>query len=45
MLDELGVRTPIGQSLPAMFHDDAFAQRLCEGLDAVLAPVPSTIAV
>ena len=42
-LDGLGVRTPIGQALPAMFHDDAFAQRLCDGLDAVLAPVPSTI--
>ena len=42
-LDELGVRTPIGHALPAMFHDDAFAQRLCDGLDAVLAPVPSTI--
>jgi phage tail-like protein len=26
-----------------MFHDDVFAQRLCDGLDAVLAPVPSTI--
>ncbi len=42
-LDGLGVRTPIGHALPAMFHDDAFAQRLCDGLDAVLAPVPSTI--
>lgn len=42
-LDGLGVRSPIGHALPAMFHDDVFAQRLCDGLDAVLAPVPSTI--
>ena len=42
-LDGLAVRAPIGHALPAMFHDDAFAQRLCDGLDSVLAPVPSTI--
>ncbi|MGH9132453.1 MAG: phage tail protein [Ilumatobacteraceae bacterium] len=42
-LDGLQVRSPIGQALPAMFHEDAFAQRLCDGLDSVLAPVPSTI--
>ena len=42
-LEGLAVRTPIGHALPAMFHDDAFAQRLCDGLDSVLAPVPSTI--
>ena len=27
-LDGLGVRTPIGPTLPAMYHDDDFAQRL-----------------
>jgi phage tail-like protein len=42
-VDGLAVRSPLGQALPAMFHEDQFAQRLCDGLDAVLAPVPSTI--
>lgn len=42
-IPHLGVRTPLGHLLPAMFHDDEFAQRWCAGLDAVVAPVPSTL--
>ena len=29
--------------LPAMFHDDDLSQRLCGGLDDVIAPVPATL--
>ena len=39
----LGVRTRLGATLPAMFHDDDLAQRWCDGLDEVLAPVPATL--
>lgn len=42
-LDGLLVRTRIGEMLPAMFHDDDMAQRWCDGLDEVIAPVPSTL--
>ncbi len=42
-IDALPVRHPIGSALPAMFHDDQFAQRWCDGLDGVLAPVPATL--
>jgi phage tail-like protein len=42
-LEGLLVRTRIGEMLPAMFHDDDMAQRLCDGLDEVLAPVPATL--
>lgn len=42
-LDGLLVRTRIGEMLPAMFHDDDMAQRWCDGLDEVLAPVPATL--
>jgi phage tail-like protein len=33
----------LGELLPAMYADDDFAQRLTAGLDAVLAPVLSTV--
>lgn len=42
-LDGLLVRTRIGEMLPAMFHDDDLSQRLCGGLDDVIAPVPATL--
>jgi phage tail-like protein len=42
-LPGLGVRNAIGEALPAMFQDDSLAQRLCAGLDEVLAPVPATL--
>lgn len=42
-LPGLEIRDRIGDALPAMYHDDDFAQRWCDGLDGVLAPVPSTI--
>jgi phage tail-like protein len=34
---------PLGETLPAIYADDRFAQRLCRGLDEVLAPVLSTL--
>jgi phage tail-like protein len=34
---------PLGQSLPAVYRDDAFAQNLCAALDEVLAPVIVTL--
>ena len=34
---------PLGPSLPALYQDDDFVQRMLGGLDAVLAPVFSTI--
>ena len=34
---------PLGTYLPALFHDDPFAQRLTAALDEVLAPVISTL--
>jgi phage tail-like protein len=34
---------PLGPSLPAVYHDDDFAQRFLGALDGVLAPVLSTI--
>lgn len=37
------VRHRLGDALPAMFLDDAFVQRFCDGLDEVLAPVPSAL--
>ena len=39
----LGTRYPMGPSLPALYQDDDFAQRMLDGFDAVLAPVLSTI--
>jgi phage tail-like protein len=34
---------PLGDTLPAVYADDSFAQRLCDGLDQVLAPVLATL--
>jgi phage tail-like protein len=34
---------PLGDTLPALYADDTFAQRLCRGLDEVLAPVLATL--
>ena len=34
---------PLGESLPALYADDSLAQRLCQGLDEVLAPVLATL--
>jgi phage tail-like protein len=34
---------PLGDSLPALYADDSLAQRLCRGLDEVLAPVLATL--
>ena len=42
-LDGLVSRTRSGRTLPAIYQDDEFAQRLFDALDSVLAPVPSTI--
>jgi phage tail-like protein len=39
----LGSPHPLGETLPALYADDSFAQRLCQGLDEVLAPVLSTL--
>lgn len=37
------VRHRLGDALPAMFLDDVFVQQFCDGLDEVLAPVPSAL--
>lgn len=34
---------PIGETLPALYRDDSFTQRLCEALDIVIAPVVSVL--
>jgi phage tail-like protein len=34
---------PLGDTLPALYADDSFVQRLCGGLDQVLAPVLATL--
>ncbi len=39
----VAVRHRLGDALPAMFLDDAFIQRFCDGLDEVLTPVPSAL--
>jgi phage tail-like protein len=39
----LGHPHPLGLSLPALFQEDDFAQRLCAALDEVTAPVISTL--
>lgn len=45
MRAEVEVRTahPLGGTLPGMYQQDPFTQRFCDGLDAVLAPVLSTL--
>ena len=39
----VGTAHPMGPSLPALYQDDMFVQRMLDGLDAVLAPVMTTI--
>lgn len=34
---------PLGRTLPGLYQDDDFTQRLCAGLDEVLAPVVATL--
>jgi phage tail-like protein len=34
---------PLGGTLPGPYADDSFAQRLCQGLDEILAPVLATL--
>lgn len=40
---ELDTPYPLGELLPAMYQEDGLAQRLCEGLDEVLAPIIATL--
>jgi phage tail-like protein len=42
-LDGLASPHPLGSTLPGLYADDRFAQRLCQGLDEVLAPVLATL--
>ena len=39
----LGSPHPLGEYLPALFHEDSLAQRLTAALDEVLAPVIATL--
>ena len=39
----LGSSHPLGGTLPGLYHEDLFAQRLCSGLDEVLAPIFATL--
>lgn len=34
---------PLGGTLPSLYADDSFAQRLCRGLDELLAPILATL--
>ena len=34
---------PLGHTLPGLYAEDSFAQRLCQGLDEMLAPVLATL--
>jgi phage tail-like protein len=34
---------PLGETLPGLYADDSLAQRLCQALDEVLAPVLATL--
>ncbi len=43
LVDGLGVTYPLGEALPALYHEAPFIQRLCEALDEVLAPIPSAV--
>lgn len=43
MVEGLPSTHPIAESLPALLQADDFAQRLCGGLDEVLAPVLATL--
>jgi phage tail-like protein len=43
LLDGLVSPHPIGATLPGLYEDDDVAQRFCQGLDEVLAPVMVTL--
>ncbi len=43
LLPGLATPHPLGTTLPSLYQHDFFAQRLCEGLDEVLAPVIATL--
>lgn len=43
MVPGLASPHPLGDTLPAIYADDSFAQRMCRGLDEVLAPVLATL--
>jgi phage tail-like protein len=43
MVDGLETRHPIGFLLPALYHDDDFAQRFTSALDALMAPILTTL--
>ncbi|MGH9165371.1 MAG: phage tail protein [Acidimicrobiales bacterium] len=42
-VDSLGSAHPLGHLLPALYHEDEFAQRLMAALDVVVAPVFSVL--
>ena len=39
LVPELLTPHPLGPTLPALFQEDSFSWRLCEGLDEVLTPI------
>lgn len=43
LVPDLGHPQPLGLTLPALFQEDDFAQRVCAGLDEVTAPVISVL--
>jgi len=43
LIDVLDNPHPVGHQLPAVYQDDEFILQFCSGLDAVLAPVISTL--
>ncbi|MDQ1739219.1 MAG: hypothetical protein QOE53_871 [Pseudonocardiales bacterium] len=43
LLPGLGSPHPVGPRLPGLYQEDDFTQRLCAGLDEVLAPVLLTL--
>ena len=42
-MDGLATPHPLGATLPGIYQEDAFVQRLCGALDDVLAPVVATL--
>lgn len=42
-IDSMVSGHPMGHSLPALYHDDEFAQRLMAALDVVVAPIFSVL--
>jgi phage tail-like protein len=43
LVEGLSSPHPMGPTLPALYQDDEFAQRMLAGLDAVLAPIFATL--